>query len=410
MMFTGYVKMAMDSIRTSRWRSLLTMLGIIIGVSSVVIIASLGEGVRQQVVGQINQLGPDLLTIRPGKTVTRNDDGGVTSVNLLAMYGGGATMPERDLRIIQKAPGVGVAAPLSTVTGSVSANGHEYDQAFIVGTNDAMPQILNHKVEYGAFFDASEKDRNVAVIGKRVAEQLFGENGPIGRSMDIRGHSFMVKGVFEEFDNSPLLPNNNYNYAIFIPFETAKTISGNQTQIQQVLARPADPNGRSQAIEGISTNLRAAHGGQDDFTILQQSDNLAVTNRVMNLLTGLITAVAAVSLIVGGIGIMNIMLVSVSERTHEIGVRKAIGATNIQILGQFLIEAVMISFVGGLIGVGLSLLANFLLRISTDLNPVITVPIMGYAVVISVVVGAFFGTMPALKAARKDPITALRQV
>jgi ABC-type antimicrobial peptide transport system permease subunit len=409
-MITGNVKMALDAIRTAKWRSLLTMLGIIVGVASVVTIVSLGEGAKQEIVGQINHLGPDLLTIRPGKTITRGNGGDVSGVNLLATFGGGATMPENDLAVVQKAPGVGVAVPLSLVTGTVSANGREYDQGFVVGTTEGMPEILNQKIEYGGFFGQGEDERNVAVIGKRVAEQLFGENGPIGRSMDVRGHTFVVRGVFQEFADTPLIPNNNYNYAIFIPFKTAKAISGNQTQIQQILAKPQDPQAVPQTMESISGALKGAHGGQEDFTILQQSDNLAIASRVLNLLTGLISAVAAISLIVGGIGIMNIMLVSVSERTHEIGVRKAVGATNRQILGQFLVEAAMISFVGGLIGVGISLLANFGLRILTELHPVITLPIMVVAVTVAVGVGVFFGMTPALKAARKDPIEALRQI
>lgn len=410
MMVTGNVKMALDAIRSAKMRSLLTMLGIIVGVVSVVTIVSLGEGAKQQVTGQINQLGADLLTIRPGRTVTRDASGEVTDVNLLATFGGGAAMPESDLRVIQRAQGVGVAVPLSVVTGIASTDGKEYDRGFVLGTTSGMPHILNQKVEFGAFFNTNDGDRNVAVIGKHVAEEMFHENGPIGRSLELRGHTFVIRGVFEEFADSPLLPNNDYNYAIFIPFETAKAISGNQTQIQQILAKPQNPDEMPQAAESIRSSLRGAHGGQEDFTILQQSDNLAIANQVLNLLTGLISAIAAISLIVGGIGIMNIMLVSVSERTHEIGVRKAIGATNGQILGQFLIEAAMISFVGGLIGIALSMLANFLLRIFTDLSPVITLGVITVAVVVSVVVGIFFGITPALKAARKDPIEALRQI
>jgi putative ABC transport system permease protein len=156
--------------------------------------------------------------------------------------------------------------------------------------------------------------------------------------------------------------------------------------------------------------LLNAHSGQNDFTILKQEDNLAISNSVLNLLTSLITAVAAVSLVVGGIGIMNVMIVSVTERTHEIGIRKAVGATNQQILAQFMIESAVISFVGGVIGVISSILLNFMLRISTDLQPVVTLPIMGVAVLVALVVGIVFGVAPALNASRKDPIEALRRV
>ena len=176
-----------------------------------------------------------------------------------------------------------------------------------------------------------------------------------------------------------------------------KSIEANNTSTQTV-------------ANDITTGLKTAHGGQVDFTVLQANESLELVNSMLSVVTNLVSAVAAISLIVCGIGIMNIMLVDVSERTHEIGIRKSVGATNKQILSQFMTEAIMLSVTGGIIGVFLSLLANYFLRIFTELQPVITLPIMGIAVGVALVVGVVFGVTPALKAARKDPIDALRRV
>ncbi len=403
------VKMARDSIKTAKWRSLLTMLGIIIGVASVVTIVSLGEGVKQQVIGQINHLGADLITVRPGKLVDRDQNGKVSNVNLLATLGSGA-MSESDASIVAKTPGVKLAVPLSTVSGVPRVDDRELRNGLIIGTTQDMPAALSQKLSFGTFFEDADAGRNFAVIGKHVAEQLFQDNVPVGQAMQIRGQTFIVHGVFDDFPDNPLSPSLDYNNAVFIPLEVGKRLNGGQSQIQQVLVKPSDPSQLDATVKTIDAELSQAHGGQRDYTILKQADSLAIASRIVNLLTGLISAVAAISLLVGGIGIMNIMLVSVTERTHEIGIRKAVGATDQQILTQFMVEAGMLSFVGGVIGVVLSLLANYFMRIFTTLQPVITLPIVAVAVGMALVVGVFFGITPALRAARKDPIEALRQI
>lgn len=406
-MFLGNVKMALAALRSARWRSLLTMLGIIIGVVSVVTTVSLGEGVKHQVAGQIKNLGSDLITIRPGKIVSRNPDGSVKSINIFSGLGP-STLTEQDLNVIRLAKGVKTAVPFSLVTGVAEADGREYSGGFIVATTDQAPEVLNQNVQFGAFFSRDDANSYAAVIGPRVAEELFAENVPVGKIMKIRGQDFVVRGIFEEFENSSLTPGSDFNQAIFIPLSVGKKLGGDSLQIYQVLVKPQQPDNIPPVVDGLHKGLIAAHGGQEDFTILKQEETLAIATSILNLLTAMIAGIAAISLIVGGIGIMNIMLVSVTERTREIGIRKAIGATNRQILSQFLIEAVVLSFVGGLIGIVISLLANFVIRIVTDLQPIITLPIVLIACGVSLLVGIVFGIAPALKAARKDPIDALR--
>jgi putative ABC transport system permease protein len=404
---SGNVKMALEAIRSARWRSMLTTLGIVIGVVSVVTTVSLGEGIKKGVVNQINDTGADLITIRPGNTVKRDASGNVTNINLLGNINTG-TLGEGDLNALREMHSLTTVVPFSYVSSAAITDEQEFDDGVVIGTSHALPEVLNQKVEYGDFFTPEESSRSTAVIGKRVAEQLFHENVPIGRVFSIRGERFVVSGVLEEFDTAPLVSNADYNLAIFIPYEVGKKLNNDQTNIYQILVKPKKVQQTGEAVAAITDTLKNAHQGQTDFTVLKQEDNLAIANDMLNLLTSFVSGIAAISLIVGGIGILNIMLVSVTERTHEIGIRKAVGATNRQILGQFLTEAVILSLAGGLLGVVLSLFTNYLLRVLTELTPVLTWPIMVVAVGVSIVVGVIFGITPALKAARKHPIDALR--
>ncbi len=407
MMLSQNIKMALVSIRNARWRSLMTMMGIIIGIVSVVTTVSIGEGIKKQIVNQVNQLGTDLVTVRPGKTVNRDEKGEITDFNFLAGFGA-STLTEQDLDIVRKNPNISAAVPFSIITGTVAAENNTLSSGLILAASEEVPQLLNQPIEYGTFFGASENAKHTAVIGRRVAENLYGESAPIGKVIMIRNQEFIVRGIFAEFPTNPLAPGNDFNTAVFIPYTTGKELTGSTLQIYEILAKPVDANKAHETTLELTTALKAAHAGQEDFTVLKQDEGVAILNKVLNLMTGLITSIASISLIVGGIGIMNIMLVVVTERTREIGIRKAIGATNQQILSQFLIEAIVLSLWGGVIGVALSGLTNFGLRIFTDLQPVMTLQIVLIATCLSVVVGTIFGIMPALKAARKDPIEALR--
>ncbi len=403
------IQMAMAAINATKWRSFLTMLGVIIGVSSVVTIVSLGEGVKHQLTAQINHAGTDLITVRGGRIANRDANGKIGKVNLLNVFAG-ANLSDADYQTVQKIPGLDLVAPFAAVPGiPKSYEGVLDTNTSIVATSDQGADALRQDVAYGGFFEAKDNDSPVAVIGKRVAEQLFKENVPIGKSFELRGQKLTVRGIFKEFEASPLTPGVDYNNTIFIPYQYAKQLAGGSLQPYQILVRPSDGKAVVQTADKITSELTAAHGGQTDFTVLKAGDSIEVAGNVLNVLTGLVSAVAAISLLVGGIGIMNIMLVAVSERTHEIGIRKSIGATNRQILNQFMIEAIVLSGTGGVFGVIASLLINYFMRVFTPLQPVITLPIMGVAILGALGVGVFFGITPALKAAHKDPIQALRR-
>lgn len=401
--------MALASIGSAKWRSFLTMLGVIIGIASVVTIVSLGEGVKHQLTAQIKHSGADLITVRGGRIASYDKRGKVSHVNLQNLFAGGA-LNDADYQTVQKVPGVQLAAPFAVITGVPKTEDGTQDlETEIVATNEKGALALNQEVGYGSFYDAADNKRPMAVIGKRVAEDLFKENVPVGKTFELRGQKFTVLGVFRQFEASPLTPGVDYNHAIFIPYEYAQQLSGSPLQPYQILVRPKSGSSVAGTAGKITEDLTTAHGGQTDFTVLKSSDSLAVAGSVLSLLTNVVSAIAGVSLLVGGIGIMNIMLVAVSERTYEVGIRKSIGATNRQILNQFLIEATVLSVMGGILGVMTALIINYFLRILTSLQPVITLPTMGIAVLVALMVGICSGIMPAIKAAHKDPIEALRR-
>lgn len=398
------LKMALGSIRTSRIRSFLTMLGVIIGVMSVVMTISIGEGVKNQVIGEIGRLGNNVITIRPGKSNT-STLGGISFTAPIAT----STLTTSDVATVAALPGVVAASPNAIITANVtSAERTDYNSGVVIATTDTTQNVLNQTIAYGEFFEASDANKKVAVIGSDVAADLYNQRDPIGRVITIKGDEYIIRGVLTAAPENILGIGPNFNNAIYVPYETGKKLTGDNLQISEINIKVEEGQSLDTITHTIKDALYKNHGSQYDFTIVRQTEYLAVANQLFTILTSFVAAIAAISLLVGGIGIMNIMLVSVSERTREIGVRKAIGATNQQILSQFLVEATVISVMGGVIGVLLSLVASFILRITTVIHPSISLETIVIATGVSTLVGIVFGIAPAIQAARKDPIQALR--
>lgn len=407
-MISTNIRMAMTSIKSSRTRSLLTMLGVVIGVAAVVTTVGIADGIKQQVVSQINQFGVDVITIKPGKTFEHDSSGNFTNFNPTAQQGA-STLTDKDIATLQTVPGVTAVIPSMQITGVISVDGKpNYAGARITGTSSDLQQILGDKVEYGDFFGPNDNLRNTAVLGRDVAEDLFTIRDPIGQTLTIRGQTFVVRGVLKTFKDSPVNITDNLNKFVYIPYGMAQKISGNAGQINSIYLKFDEKSDTQVSIAAVNKALLANHDGQEDFTIMKKDDYLAAANKTLSQLTAFIVAIASTSLIVGGIGIMNIMLVGVSERTKEIGVRKAVGATNQQILSQFLVEATVISVVGGIIGVIVALVATYFIKIGTNLQPVISLGTIALATTVSIIIGVVFGMAPAIQAARKDPIDSLR--
>lgn len=397
------LKVAFKSILKNRMRSLLTSLGIIIGVSAVVIMVAIGQGSQAKIADQIASLGTNLIVIFPGASRTGGVSRGAGSFNRFTLA---------DVEKIRQ--GANLLSGISGIVragGQVIGNGNNWNTS-IQGVSPDYFSIRDWQLEYGDYF--SERDvttsRKVALLGHTVAEELFPGMDPTGEKIRIRNTPFIVGGVLKSKGKNAM--GSDQDDIILAPTTTVlHRLKGTQ-YIDMINASAASMDQLDAAQTEIRTILRESHrlslGDDDDFSIANQAEitNMASqTSRIMTLLLG---AVAGVSLIVGGIGIMNIMLVSVTERTREIGIRLSMGARGRDILIQFLLEAVVLSLIGGIIGVLLALLTTYVLNNFTELRTVVNPFIIFLAFTFSGVVGIFFGFYPARKAANLNPIDALR--
>jgi putative ABC transport system permease protein len=402
MKWKNLIKVAFKSIMKNRMRSLLTMLGIIIGVGAVIALVSIGQGTQAEVENQIQSLGSNLIMVMPGTSRMGGVSRGASSVNTLTMADVDKLRKETTL--------VKEFSALIRTAGQVIGMGNNWSTS-IQGVDPNYLKIKEWEIEDGTFF--SEKDkrsrRKVAVLGDTVAQELFGDQSPVGAKIRIRSIPFTVIGVLEEKGQSMM---GDQDDIILAPSTTVLYRMTEGKNIHMIYASALSSEVIEEAGEEITQILRKSHrlreSEDDDFRIRSQTEIIERVSSVTGTLTMLLGAIAAVSLLVGGIGIMNIMLVSVTERTREIGIRMAIGARGNDVLIQFLIESVMLSLVGGLLGIafGLTLAqgASSLMNMSVVFDPVITF----VAFFFSGAVGIFFGFYPARKASRLDPIEALR--
>ena len=403
------IRIALLSLSRTKARSVLTLLGVIIGVSSVVTIISAGEGVKAGVANSVDSLGSHIINVTPGESITKDKSGKVDSINLAASLGA-STLTEKDINDIKAIDTTKGAAPIMIITGKSEINNKPVQSSMIVATNSDYPMILNQKMQAGSFFTERDVNAKIAVIGKSISEKYFGGDNPISRTINIKGEKFIIVGVLKEadFGSGGMNLGTDINSAIFIPLSRGKEFSGDKVEIREINVISKTRSDTAKLAKDVENVLLKNHNNQKDFTVIKQDEILDVTNTVFNYLTGFVALVGMISVVVGGIGIMNIMLVNVTERTREIGLRKAVGATEGQILSQFLIESTILSLVGGLIGLGLAWIIDVLIIIFSDVSPRITIILALGAIIGSAIIGVVSGMWPAIKAARKHPIDALR--
>jgi ABC-type antimicrobial peptide transport system permease subunit len=407
MMIAEHIKTGINSVRKARFRSFLTMLGIIIGVVSVVTIVSLGEGLKRQISGQTTELGNNIIMVKPGKLVERDSSGKISKVNLFASTGV-ASLTQKDLESIRKIPEVTSAVTMGSVSGLPRYNSSVLNDGVIIATSPELTDVIDHKVEFGTFFSSDDTNKKTVVIGSEVAAKLFKETVPIGKSLAIRGESFIVQGIFSPFSEVPVVSNVDLNKAVFIDVSSSKEVLGVSAPIYEILIKKSDDSNSNKLIGNIIDEVTKNHDGQNDFTVLDQSEAGVASDELMSLLTKMIIGMAGVTLFVGGIGIMNVMLVSVSERKREIGIRKSIGATDRQIRNQFLLESAILSVWGAMLGVVIAGILHIAIRIVTNLEPILLWQPIVVAGLVSIVIGMAFGVIPAIKASHKDPIDSFR--
>lgn len=399
-----HIRGARQSLRTNRIRTFLTIVGIAIGVASMTIILSLGAGVTKVISNQVSSLDGNIAIVRPGVQPKKTSD---LSNPLAQQAFGTSTISEKDATDIQALPGVKAAAPLMLLTGTVGAKEGTVRQDTIVATTPDLPATMALPIEIGQFFDDTT-DSHTVVIGNQLSIDVFGTDQSIGKIMRIRGQQFRVIGVLKRLNNPINFTTVDFDRSVVISLDAAKDFHQGSAQIQQINVRAESASALPGVVSAIDKKLTDNHLGEKDTTILSGDDIAKPTSQFFVGVTTVMTVIAGISLVVGGVGIMNIMLVSVAERTREIGLRKAVGASNLNIIGQFLIEALMMSALGGVAGYAAGYLVSFVISAFLTFDPAFTWSVALAAIGTSVVTGALFGLYPAIRASRKNPIESLR--
>ena len=403
MLFKESVRIALNALTANKLRSILTMLGIIIGVGAVIAMVSVGLGVKQNITNSIASLGSNMLIVMPGSSNT----GGVRSA-----AGSRTTLKYEDaVAIKSKIKNIDYVSP--TVQRSFQVvNGNQNWNTTVYGVTPEYMRIRSLAVSAGSFISLSDltKRHRVAVIGTTVASNLYGSKNPVGLNIRVNNQPYKVIGVLESKGQSSM--GQDQDDIVIIPLTTAMERLLGITYVQSVNVQVTSQDKMNLVQEDIEALMRQRHritgGKEDDFNVRNMTSLMETVSETTSMLTLFLGSVAAISLLVGGIGIMNIMMVSVTERTREIGIRKALGATFKAIMTQFLIESVVIGVIGGLIGIAFGCFASVMIAKFGGFNTVITMSPILLSFSFSVGIGLFFGIYPARKAALLNPIEALR--
>jgi len=411
MKYTDTIKMATGGLSTHKTRSLLTILGIVIGISSIILVMSLGNSAQGLIVGQVEGLGPNLVYIIPGRQPEGFQQGAGTLLE--------DSLKEKDFQDLRKKSNIpGALSVHGMVFTPVAASyGPDYYNSMILGVTSGISDLFKLEMQSGNFI--SDEDilakNDVVVIGQKVVEKLFGLNNPIGEKIKIKDKNYRVIGVLAPKGQSPFV---NFDESIIAPVSTVQQYIMGIKYYQRVVLEAVSSDEISNVSEDIKALLRSNHNitdpAKDDFFIQTQADLVKTIGTVTTALTVLLGSIAGISLLVGGVGIMNIMFVSVTERTKEIGLRKALGATNKDILTQFLTEAVILTVIGGIVGILLGTTTGYLATVVVNKIYALGFPftfsytgaILG--VLVSSLIGFTFGIFPARIASKKSPIEALR--
>ena len=405
-------KVAFKGLETNRSRSLLTILGIVIGITAIILMMSIGQGAESLILQQLGGLGAETIVIRPGKQPTGPSDIGETLLT--------NSLKTRDVESLKReenVPGLVEITPILLVPGPVSFEGETFRPTTIGSSGNFFSDVFNIYPVEGVLFDESDIAQNasVAVIGSRVAEELFSSSDALGEYITIKDRKFRIVGVFPPKGRVAFF---DINELVIVPYTTAQLYLLGIDYFHEIIVKAESQEAVLRTVRDIELTLRENHGitdpEDDDFFVTTQEGIVEQVQIIIRSLTMFLSSVVAIALVVGGIGVMNIMLVSVTERTREIGLRKAVGATEGDILFQFLFEAVILTVAGGVIGIilgtGLSFLASLVLTATLGVTWIFIFPITAalLGLFVSGLVGLVFGLYPARQAARKSPIEALR--
>lgn len=385
-------RMALEALRVNRLRSALTMLGVIIGVSAVVVLVAIGTGAKNAVESEIAGLGSNIILVVPGSLTV----GAAPTQSRLTLD---------DVAHLRRVVGDPSRVTVSVQSGETVRVGRTEAFVTIVGTDENLPNVFDRPLSRGRHLSETDVDtrRRVAILGSEVADRLFGDVDPIGRQVSISGARFRVVGVYETVGATFGVARDQ---EIHVPVTTAQRLLGVRT-INGIAVGAAGPDLIDSLQQRILDAFAERYPGER-FSAVTQTQLLGTIGTVLGMLTGVLAAIAGISLLVGGVGVSNIMLVSVRERTKEIGLRMALGARRRDILAQFLIEAVLLTTIGGVLGIALGVGGSLLIQALSPVPAAVTAWSVALAFTVSAAVGIFFGVAPARRAARLDPVIALR--
>jgi len=409
MVFTHLTKTALNGILRNKVRSSLTILGVVIGITSIMMVMSLGEGAQNLILGQIQSMGAKTIVVEPGREPT----GPASFAQMM-----GDSLTHKDLDALKNKFNVPYAVNIEplNVSGGVASYRNETYQASIFGSSGLIQDMYDMKLQDGRFIDDYDIQNKsyVTVIGSKVKEELFGSDEAVGQKIKLKGINFKVIGVLSKKGQGFI----NFDEVIVVPWSVAQQYIFGIKYFHHIIIEADTEKNVNSTVRDVVATLRNSHDitdpDKDDFRVTTQEGAKEQVETILNIFTLFLAAIAAISLVVGGVGIMNIMLVSVTERTREIGLRKALGATGEDIMTQFLLEAVMLTALGGIIGIilgtGLSFVASFILSNYAGLEWAFSFPVTAALVGIGVsaAVGLVFGLYPARQASLKSPIEALR--
>ena len=400
-----HFKLARTAIKENRTRSFLTCLGIAIGVGSIILILSLMGSISNLIKNEITDLGNDLIVVRPNSTkdsVTSVVDE-LTSANSFQK----SNLAISDVDTIKKVENVTAAAPIAISSNNVTSEKNTISSVPVLGTNLDFIKIEPLPLRYGAFLNDQNEEKSV-ILGHTLSLALFNTiNSTVGKMVEIMGEKFMVVGVLDEINKTINFDNIDYDNALIMNIKSLDQITGS-TQIQQINVKAANTDSLATISDAIKTTLTEHKHGDNNFTVAYGDDITHPASTLFNIVSAMLATVAGISLVVGGIGVMNIMLVSVAERTREIGIRKAVGASSRNILMQFLFESLILSIIGGIFGLILGYIFAFLISIITPFTPYISWEIVAITFLTTISVGILFGIYPAIKAASRNPIESLK--